>query len=134
MKNMIKALSRRFPKYLERFHIMTPKACSEMALFRELSNQHFHSLQFQKYISYDDHLFFLRCLKFEVDSRNGIKNREKVFCFSDNCMGIGSCKFAQYSIGYLPSEVNLLTNTPKISHNTRGDIFQINFSENDKVT
>ena len=28
--------------------------------------------------------FFSKCLKLELDSRNGIKNSEKVFCLSDN--------------------------------------------------
>ena len=30
------------------------------------------------------------------------------------------------------SDVNVLKNTPKISPNTRGEIFQINFPENDE--
>ena len=34
----------------------------------------------------------------------------------------------------LLSGVNVLTNTPKISPKTRGDIFQINFPKNDKKT
>ena len=44
MKNMIKALSWRFCKYLGRFHMLTVKACSETALFREWSNKAFHIL------------------------------------------------------------------------------------------
>ena len=32
----------------------------------------------------------------------------------------------------MPSAVNVLTNTPKISSNTMGDILQINFPENDE--
>ena len=44
MKNMKKALSWRFRKYLGHFHMFTVKACSETALFGELSNQDFHSL------------------------------------------------------------------------------------------
>ena len=60
------------------------------------------------------------------------KNSEKVFCFSDNCIWIGSCKFSQPGTGDLPSAVNVLTKMPKISPNTRGDIFQNNFAENFK--
>ena len=78
--------------------------------------------------------FFPKCLKFDVDSRNWIKNWEKVYCFSDNCIWIGSCKFSQPWTGYLPSAVTVLTNTSKISPNTRGEIFQINFNENDEKT
>ena len=32
----------------------------------------------------------------------------------------------------MPSAVHVLTNTPKISPNTRGDILQIDFPENDE--
>ena len=55
---MLKALSLRFLNYLGRFHMLTLKVFFETVLFREWSNQDFHSLQFRKYISYDDHLFF----------------------------------------------------------------------------
>ena len=58
MKNMIKVLLSRFRRYFGRFHMFTVKACSETALFREWSNQDFQSLQFRKFISYDNHLFF----------------------------------------------------------------------------
>ena len=56
--------------------------------------------------------FFSKGLKFDVDSRNGIKNSENFFRFSDNCIWIGSCKFPKYWKGYLPSTLNVLTNTP----------------------
>ena len=45
---------------------------------------------------------------------------------------MGSGKFSQSSTGYLPSAVNVLTNTTRISPITRGDIFQINFPQNDE--
>ena len=41
---MIKALSWKFHNYLERFHMLTVKSCSETAPFKEYSNQVFHSL------------------------------------------------------------------------------------------
>ena len=78
--------------------------------------------------------FFSKCLKFDVDSTNKTKNSEKVFGFSDNCIWVESCKFSQTWTGYLPLAVNVLTNTPKISANTRGNIFQTNFPENDEKT
>ena len=55
---MIKALSWRFRKYIRRFHMLTVKGCSETRLLGEWSNQAFHSLQFRKYITYDDQFFF----------------------------------------------------------------------------
>ena len=83
-------------------------------------------------MSHDNHVFFSKRLQSDVDSRNGIKNFENVYRFLDNCIWIGTCKFSQPWTGYLPSTVNVLTNTPKISPNIRGDIFQINFAEKDK--
>ena len=60
------------------------------------------------------------------------KNLEKLFRFSDYCIWSGSCNFSQTWTVYFPSTVNVLANSPKISPNTRGDIFLINFPENDK--
>ena len=79
-------------------------------------------------------MFFSNYLKFDVVSRNWTKNPEKYFGFSDNCIWLGSCKFSQPWTGYFPSAVNVLTNNPKISPNTRGDIFLMKFTENEKKT
>ena len=79
-------------------------------------------------------MFFSKCLKCDVDSRNGTKNGENVFSLSDNCIWIGSCKFSQPRTGYLPSADNVLINAPGISPNTRADIFQITFPQNDGKT
>ena len=78
--------------------------------------------------------FVSKCLKFDVDCRNGTKNWEKVFYFLDNCIWIGSGKFSQSWTRYLSSAVNVLTNTPKTSPITRGDISQINAHENEEKT
>ena len=57
-------------------------------------------------------MFFSKSLKFDVDSRNGTKNQEKVDRFPDNCIWIGSCRLPQPWTGYLPSDVNMLTENP----------------------
>ena len=57
-----------------------------------------------------------------------------MFLFPDNCIWIGSWKFLQSWTGYFPLVVNVLTNTPKTSPNTRRHIFQSNFAENEKKT
>ena len=44
IKNMIKALSWTFRKYLGRFHMFTVKACPETVLLKKLSKKDFHSL------------------------------------------------------------------------------------------
>ena len=71
---MRKTLSWRFWENFGQFHMLRIKAFSEIALFREFSNQDFDSLQLWKYMSYDDHLFCSKCLKFDVDSIIGRKN------------------------------------------------------------
>ena len=48
--------------------------------------------------------FFWKCLKFDVDSRKGLKEREKNFGFSDNCIWIGEEKFSQSRTGYMSSQ------------------------------
>ena len=58
IKNVIKALSWEFSQHLRRFHMLHAKDCSETLRLREFSNKDFHSLEFRKHISYDDHLFF----------------------------------------------------------------------------
>ena len=73
--------------------------------------------------------FFSKCLKFDVDFRNGKKHWENVLRFLGNCICIESYKFSKTSTGYLPSAVNVLRNTPKILAKTRGDNFQIKFSQ-----
>ena len=83
---MTKGLPWRFVKYLGQFHMFTVKVCWETGFFREWSNQDIHSLQFRQYISYDHHVFFSKCLNFDIDSTNKTKNSEKVFGFSDNCI------------------------------------------------
>ena len=66
--------------------------------------------------------------------KNRNKKLEKGFGFSGNCIRIGSGKLSQSSTGYLSSAVNILTNNPNTSPKTRGEIFQINFPENDEKT
>ena len=40
-------------------------------------------------------IFVSKCSKFNVDSKNAIKNWQKVFDFSDNCISIGNVKFSR---------------------------------------
>ena len=61
--------------------MLTVEGCFEMALNSEWRDQAFDGRLFQKNISYDNLVFFLKCSKFDGDSINGIKNRENIFCF-----------------------------------------------------
>ena len=119
-------------KYLGRFHMLTVKACSETALFRErYITKILTDCNFRNSLAVTI-IFSFKFLGFDVNSRNRTKKSKKVFYFSYNCICIGSGKFSQSWTGYLSSTINMLTNTSKISPNTRGDTFQINFNENDE--
>ena len=76
-------------------------------------------------------IFFFKCLKFDIDSRNGTKKSEQSFCFKDNCIWIRDDKFTQSRREYLSLAVNVLRNTPKIYHRTKGHILEIKVSQND---
>ena len=67
----MKVLSWKFDKSFEPFNLSTFKGRSETVFLRERSDQVFDSLQFPKQSSCDDNLFFSKCLKFDVDSKNG---------------------------------------------------------------
>ena len=73
-------------------------------------------------------IFFLKMFKIS----SGTKKTQKVFRFKDNCISIWDNKFSQYQTGYFSLAVNVLGNTPKISHITEGDVFQIRFSLSDE--
>ena len=79
-------------------------------------------------------MFYFKMFKIWCRIKKWNKKLRKIFGFADNCIWIQSCKFSQPWTGYLPSEVNVWTSTPKISPHTGWDIFQINLNEIDKKT
>ena len=70
--------------------------------------------------------FFSKCSQFNAYFRKAIKNPEKVFRFRDN--GPSSCcmKFSMFRREYLSSVVNVLTNSVKISEQTKADFARLN--------
>ena len=54
------------------------------------------------------------------------KNWQKGFCFLDNCNCSCSVKLSLLRREYLPSVVNVLTDSPKTLHITKRDFFQLN--------
>ena len=70
----------------ERFSEPRPLIHSSKHLFR--------SQQLRKYLSYEADFFFSKCSKFNLDSKNAIKMRQKFFGHSDNCIWIGDGKFS----------------------------------------
>ena len=60
------------------------------------------------------------------------KKLEIFFCFSDNCIWVGGGKFSKSRKRYLSLAVNVLTNTPKIWHINKRNIFQISPNKSDE--
>ena len=92
---------------IRQFNMFTTKGFSETRPFVHLSKQVLWSQQVQKYLSYEAH-FFSKCSKFNVDSKYAIKNWQKVFRFSYNCIWIGTAKFSLLVREYSWLAVNVL--------------------------
>ena len=60
------------------------------------------------------------------------KKVKKVFCFRDNCIGVGSVKLPPLRNEYLPSELSVLKNSFEILHVTNRDFLQVNFLRSDQ--
>ena len=103
-----------------------------IGFFRPLSNHLFWRRQFRNYIGYEGHLFFKKCSKFNVDFKNQENDSDKVFCFWDNSIWIGSVKLPILRRENLSSVVNVSTNSPKIFHRTTVDFFRLNYVESDQ--
>ena len=71
--------------------------------------------------------FFWKCLKFNLDFGIEETNCEKLFNFWDNSIWIGCVNLSLLRREYLPSGVNVLTNSLKILHSTNIDFFQLNY-------
>ena len=72
--------------------------------------------------------FYSKFSKFNAHFKSAIKNLENVFCFRDN--GVWICvKVCKLDPEYLLSTVNDLTNSLKITNQTKKDFFQFNISQ-----
>ena len=134
-KNMTRAPSLRFCKYFGHFHMLTFKARSETVLFRERDLSKFFTVGHFSNILAITIMFCFNYFKIWCKFQKWNKEFWKCFFyFSDSCIWIGSGRILQSWRKYLPAAVNVLRNTRKISPNTRGDNFDINFPENYKKT
>ena len=130
--NLVMVLSFKFQQCFNPFTKLTVEGSSETGLSRLLSNHMSRSPYFRKYINYQSHPFFWKCLKFNVDLKNGGKNCEKNTCFLDNCICIGSIKLSLLRTEDFPSARNVLTNSLKILHITKREFFQLIFLHSDQ--
>ena len=113
------------------FNILTVKGCSEMGLFRHLSNHVFRSCNFLKYISYDGHLFFQNVQSLIYISEMKQKMQKKFFVLNIIAFELVA-KNDLLRRGYFSSAVNVLTNRHKISGITKTNIFQRSFPESNE--
>ena len=65
--------------------MLTVKGCSERSFLESGLNKSFTVCNFRNKVAMKI-TFFSKCLKFDVDSRNGRKKSEKIVGFKDNCI------------------------------------------------
>ena len=78
--NIIKVLWCRFQQCLGTFTMFLVEGCSEMGVFRHLSDDVFRVRHFENKKLWGSS-FFSKCLKFNVDLKNAAANPEKNFLF-----------------------------------------------------
>ena len=76
--------SQREVKNIVKFNTFTAEGFSETRPFMHLSKYAFQSITPE--ILKPGGSIFSECLKFNVDSKNGIKMQQNIFGFSDNCI------------------------------------------------
>ena len=77
-------LPSRFQHCLGPVETLIPEDCSEALAFGNSSNQNFHSLKVQKYLSQENDLFHQNAKNFLWDFKNAIKICKYVFGFQDS--------------------------------------------------
>ena len=117
----VKALSLRLNQCFGLFTMSPVERSSQTGVFRNLSMHVFLGRQFRKYISYEGHLFFWKCSKFNADSRNAKKNSEKIFCFWYKCIWIVCIHLSLLLREYVSLAVNVLRKGLKNFHESRSD-------------
>ena len=111
--HMIKVLWCRFQQWFSTFTMLLVKGSFQKGLFRHLYDDVFGVLNFGNTKSMTV-FFFWKYLKFLIDSKNGHRISEKVFCFWDNCIWIGIVKLSLLRTGFFSLAANVLTSSPKI--------------------
>ena len=118
---LVKALSLRLNRCFGLFAMTPVERSSQTGVFRHLSKHVFLGRQFRKYISYEGHLFFWKCSKFNADSRKAEKNERKMFCFWDKSIWIVYIHLSLLLREYLSLAVNVLSKGLKNFHVSKSD-------------
>ena len=100
LKNLVKVRSFRLQQCFNQFLIFSVEGSSKTRLFRHLSNDVFWSPWLRKYISYEGHPFFGKCVKIDIDLKNAKKNKKKKlrksFFIGSHCVNKQSYDFAYH--------------------------------------
>ena len=120
-----------FQKWLGPFTMLLFQGYSEAILFGYLSNRILNVRNFGNTLAMSV-IFFFVCSKFDLDFKNGDKNWEKRFCFWDNCISIGCCKYCLLRAEYLSRAVNVLTNGLKVLHLTKSNFSKLSWLHSDQ--
>ena len=83
-------------------------------------------------MSYESHAFSSKYPNLNLNLQTTKKKKENIFRFSDNCIWKGCYKLSLLRREYLLLAVNELTNSPKILHITRRDLFNMNCVHRDQ--
>ena len=118
---MIKALSLRLSQCFGLFSMSPVERSSQTGVFRHLSRHVFRGRWFRKYISYEGHLFFWKCSKFNTEAKSAQNNSEKIFGFWDKCIWIVCIHLFLLIREYLSSAVNVLRKGLKNFHVSKKD-------------
>ena len=118
---MIKALSLRLSQCFGLFSMSPVERSSQTGVFRHLSRHVFRGRWFRKYISYEGHLFFWKCSKFNTEAKSAQNNSEKIFGFWDKCIWIVCIHLFLLIREYLSSAVNVLRKSLKNFHVSKKD-------------
>ena len=124
-------VSCRFPSWYGTFTMLLVERSSETGVFRHLSDHVFGVRNFGNTKSLRV-IFFSKYFKFNLDSENAPRNWEKLVCFWDNCIWIGTIKLSLVRAGYFSSVANVLKSSPKIWHVKNRDFFQLNWLGSDQ--
>ena len=118
---LVKALLLRLNRCFGLFTMSPVERSFQTVVFRHLSKDVFHCRYFRKYISYEGHLFFWKCWKFNADSKNAEENSEKIFCFWDKFIWIVCIHLSLLIREYLSLAVHVLRKGLKNIHVSKSD-------------
>ena len=122
---MIKVVPRIFKQCLAPFSMLTVEGPSETGLFRYLSKHLFCTPYFQKYISYQGHLFLQNVQTLMQIPEVEQKIDKKVFVFQIIAFELGATNSNYYAENNVASGVHVFTNRTKISHITNRNFFRV---------